>query len=132
MSAGVAVSVGSVVVVVDAPKNHHLYDFPPSLDSLSLACAFSVVEGGPVGDVEDEEDDGEGDEHGHVHLARLVLLNRGADLAEGLDLHLEQDYGVLGEGAEDEEDAADHPGLHGVQTVGLRGVGRGSVEDVHL
>ena len=46
------------------------------------------VEGGPVDNVEDDEDDGEGDEHGHVHLASLVLLHRRRDLPERVDLHL--------------------------------------------
>ena len=90
------------------------------------------MEGRPVGNVEDEEDDGEGDEDGHVHLAGLVLLERGGELAEGLDLHLQQDDGVLEERAEDEEDAADDPRLHGVQPVSLGRVGRRRVEDVHL
>ena len=86
----------------------------------------------PVGNVEYEEDDREGDEHGHVQLAGLVFLQRGHDLAEGLDLHLEQDDGVLEERAKDEEDAADDPRLHGVQAVGLGGVGCRRVENVHL
>ena len=47
-------------------------------------------------------------------------------------LHLEEDDGVLEERPEDEEDAADDPGLHGVQPVRLRRVGRRRVEDVHL
>ena len=46
--------------------------------------------------------------------------------------YLQQDDGVLEEGPEDEEDAADDPRLHRVQAVGLRWVGRRRVEDVHL
>ena len=34
--------------------------------------------------------------------------------------YLQQDDGVLKEGPEDEEDAADDPRLHRVQAVGLR------------
>ena len=51
---------------------------------------------------------------------------------ECANLHLEEDDGVLEEGAEDEEDAADHPRLHRVQPVRLGRVGRRRVEDVHL
>ena len=90
------------------------------------------VERGPVGNVEYEEDDGERDEHGHVELARLVLAAGGRQLSKRLHLHLEQDDRVLEEGAEYEENAADDPGLHRVQPVGLRGVGGGGVEDVDL
>ena len=46
--------------------------------------------------------------------------------------NLEQDDGVFEERAEDEEDAADDPRLHGVQAVRLRRVRRRRVEDVHL
>jgi hypothetical protein len=46
--------------------------------------------------------------------------------------YLQQDDGVLKEGPEDEEDAADDPRLHRVQPVRLRGVGRRRVEDVDL
>ena len=51
---------------------------------------------------------------------------------ECANLHLEEDDGVLEERPEDEEDAADDPGLHGVQPVRLRRVGRRRVEYVHL
>ena len=86
----------------------------------------------PVRNVEYEENDGERDEDGHVQLAGLVLLQRSDHLAERLHLHLQQDDGVLEEGAEHEEDAADDPRLHGVEAVSLRGVGGGGVEDVDL
>ena len=104
---------------------------------LSLKCTIhqafpSQVKCGPVRNVEYEENDGKRDEDGHVQLAGLVFLQRGHDLAEGLDLHLEQDDGVLEERAKDEEDAADDPRLHGVEAVSLRGVGGGGVEDVDL
>ena len=87
---------------------------------------------GPVGYVKDEKDDGEGDQHGHVQFAGLVLLQRRGQLAEGLHLHLQQDDGVLEQRPEDEEDAADDPRLHRVQAVRFRGVRRRRVENVHL
>ena len=37
-----------------------------------------------------------------------------------LQLELEQDDGVLQEGAEHEDDAGDHPALYGGQTFGLK------------
>ena len=86
----------------------------------------------PVRNVEDEKDDGKRDEDGHVQLARLVLLQRRGQLAEGLYLHLQQDDGVLEERPEDEEDAADDPRLHGVQAVRLRAVRCSRIENIHL
>ena len=69
----------------------------------------------------------------HAHISyfffRLQSDQRDIDLA---CLHLEEDDGVLEERPEDEEDAADDPGLHGVQPVRLRRVGRRRVEYVHL
>ena len=47
------------------------------------------VKRGPVDNVEDDEDDGEGDQDGDVHLARLILLHRGRYLSKRVDLHLE-------------------------------------------
>ena len=100
----------------------------PRLKSLSRL----QVEGCPVCDVEDKKNDGERNEHGHVELAGLVLGAGGGQLPECLDLHLQEDDGILEEGAEHEEDAADDPGLHGVQAVGLWGIRRRRVENVHL
>ncbi len=45
-------------------------------------------------------------------------------------LDLEQEDGVLAEGAEDEDDAGDDPGLDGGQALGFRRVGLDRVEDV--
>ena len=86
----------------------------------------------PVSDVEDQKNDWEGDEDSHVQLARLVLGAGRCQLSECLDLHLQEDDRVLKERAKHEEDAADDPGLHGVQPVGLRGVGGRCVENIHL
>ncbi len=46
------------------------------------------------------------------------------------EFDLEQEDGVLAEGAEDEDDAGDDPGLDGGQALGLRRVGLDRVEDV--
>ena len=73
---------------------------------------------------------------------RERYYNRGASLSlsveslpseapRGGQLHLEEEAGVLDEGAEDEEDADDDPRLDGSETLGLRDVGRDRVEDVH-
>ena len=47
------------------------------------------------------------------------------------DLDDLEDDGVLGENAKHVEDAHDHPGLNRGQALGLGGVGRHGVEDVH-
>ena len=52
-------------------------------------------------------------------------------IPRGSNLHFEQKSGVLDEGAEDEQDAYDDPGLDGGQALRLRDVGRDSVENVH-
>ena len=46
----------------------------------------------------------------------MPLAFQNADL---LQLELEQDHGVLEEGAEHEDDAGDHPALDGGQSLGL-------------
>ena len=56
-----------------------------------------------------------------------MFLLLGRDLFQ---LDLEQDDGVLAEGAKHEDDAGDHPRLDGGQALGLRAVGLDRVEDV--
>ena len=56
-----------------------------------------------------------------------MLLLLGRDLFQ---LDLEQDDGVLAEGAEHEDDAGDDPRLDGGQALRLRAVGLDRVEDV--
>jgi len=48
--------------------------------------APSEVKRRPIRDVENEEDDGEGDEHGHVQLAGLVLGQWRGQLSERFHL----------------------------------------------
>jgi len=48
----------------------------------------------------------------------------------GYNLPAEQESCVFGEGAKDEQDAGQHPGLDGSQTLSLGGVGCYCVENV--
>lgn len=61
----------------------------------------------------------------YIYLTLFVPLNVKVS-------HLQQDDGVLEEGSEDEEDAANDPRLHRVQPVRLWRVCSRRVEDVHL
>ena len=80
--------------------------------------APGVVDGGPVEQVEDEEQEGEEDEEGEVRHGVGVLLP--PEAAQLPQLHLEQDAGVLHQRREHEHDAADHPRLHRREALRLK------------
>ena len=46
--------------------------------------------------------------------------------------YLQQDDGIFKQSSKDKKDAANDPGLHGVEPISLGGVGRCCVEDVYL
>ena len=77
-----------------------------------LGLIFSEMKSRPIDNVENEEDDRERYEHCNVHGTGLVFLHGGRQLSKRFDLHLEQNDCILEESAEDEKDAANHPGLH--------------------
>ena len=83
-----------------------------------LNAAPGVVDGGPVEQVEDEEQEGEEDEEGEVRHGVGVLLP--PEAAQLPQLHLEQDAGVLHQRREHEHDAADHPRLHRREALRLK------------
>ena len=78
-----------------------------------------VVYSGPVQEIEYQKEKRKEDQEGEVrHGVRVLLPPEAVELPE---LHLEEDAGVLHEGGEHEHDAADHPGLHRGQSLGLAG-----------
>ena len=91
------------------------------MQELSLRTTDSpcVVYSGPVQEIEYQKEKGKEDQEGEVrHGVRVLLPPEAVELPE---LHLEEDAGVLHEGGEHEHDAADHPGLHRGQSLGLEG-----------
>ena len=75
------------------------------------------MHGSPVEQVEDKKEEGEQDQEGEVRYGVGFLL--APEAVELPELHLEEDAGVLHQGCEHEYDAANHPGFHRSQTLGL-------------
>lgn len=136
---------------VQASFHHDIRELP----QLAVLAA-SVEKRQPVDHIEDEKEEWKEQEEEDVQpgVTPILLLPPTADSPEDLllvrhvpveddrvlpgvalprggDLHFEQEPGVLDEGAEDEEDADDDPGLDGSQTLGLGDVGSDCVENVH-
>lgn len=78
----------------------------------------SVVDSRPVKKIENKKEKGEEDKEGQVGDCVAVFLPPAT--IELTQLHLEQDSRVLHQGGEHEDNAGDHPGLHGGESLSLQ------------
>ena len=78
----------------------------------------SVVDSRPVKKIENKKEEGKEDKEGQVCDCVAVFLPPAT--VELTQLHLEEDARVLHQGGKDEDNAGDHPGLHGGESLSLQ------------